>query len=92
MKNQKSEMKMDTRSDSHFQRLGFYMAALMFAWTLAIGISVFLNYDLHRQTFLTSVYTQAKTVHFMEMGFRNWESVMVVSMYLSMTQRLPTNI
>lgn len=65
-------MKNDTSSNIPLKRIGFYMAALMLAWTLAVATSVFFNFDQHRQAFFAEMHTQAKTIHIMEMGFRNW--------------------
>lgn len=48
------------------------MAALMLAWTLAVATSVFFNINHQRQAFFAEMHTQAKTIHIMEMGFRNW--------------------
>jgi len=65
-------MKPPLSSNIPLQRIGLYMAALMIAWTLAVAPSIFFNLDQHRQVFLTEMHTQAKTIHIMEMGFRNW--------------------
>ena len=64
-------MKNDT-SNNQLRRIGLYMAALMLAWTLAVATSIFLNLEKHKQAFFTEMHTQAKTIHMMEMSFRNW--------------------
>ncbi|PLA74458.1 hypothetical protein CYQ88_06130 [Hydrogenovibrio sp. SC-1] len=65
-------MKNKIPKNNKINRISFYMAGLIFAWTLAIATSVYLNLEHDKQSFYAEMHTQAKTIHMMEMGFRNW--------------------
>lgn len=57
---------------THPERLRRNIRLLMLFWTLAIGASLAWGLHFQQQSFLSSLYAEARALHSMDMEYRNW--------------------